>query len=101
MLGSVSGSCFCACCNDGGRGAAVVERVASAAGAWHGVSGFWLFPRANGPVLTRGQDRSRAPLSASCWGHRGMKLREAGTSQSPGEVTGTGKLHSGGPMWEF
>lgn len=79
MLGSVSGSCFCARCNDGGRGEAVVERVAGAAGAGHGVSGFWPFPRVNGPVLTRGQDRSgAAPFSASCWGHRSMKLREGG-----------------------
>lgn len=29
-------------------------------------------------VLTRGQDRSRAPLSARCWGHPSMKLRGSG-----------------------
>lgn len=34
-------------------------------------------------VLTRGQDRSRAPLSARSWGHPSMKLQGSGGGDPP------------------
>lgn len=102
MLGSVSGSCFCARCNDGGRGEAVVERVAGAAGAGHGVSGFWPFPagKRSGTDTWAGPERCCSVLR-QLLGPPEHEVAGGGTSRCPGEMTGTGKLGSGGPMWEF